>query len=257
MRSILVASLAAVIAVPALAQPFNTYANFSSSRNPAGAWSYGREPAPGGAFTRFDEAFQITPAMPGWRTSGTGLGGPLVGVNPTADDQGVPSSTIVVEPFAAWALPGQGESPLAVFRFTAPRSGRYTISCVFEGLEPGSSGSSNVSVVVHGFVLLSFNVPASSALVADPIQFELTAGDHVDFGAGPGPNGTGVAMRISGSLSIPACPADFNGSGSVDSQDFFDFLTAFFAGDADFNHNGTTDSQDFFDFLTAFFTPCT
>jgi len=52
------------------------------------------------------------------------------------------------------------------------------------------------------------------------------------------------------------CRADFNDDGGVNSQDFFDFIAAFFAGDADFNHSGATNSQDFFDFLTAFFAGC-
>jgi len=54
----------------------------------------------------------------------------------------------------------------------------------------------------------------------------------------------------------PACPADLDMSGEVTSQDFFNFLTAYFAGEADFNGLDGTDSQDFFDFLTAFFTGC-
>jgi hypothetical protein len=69
-------------------------------------------------------------------------------------------------------------------------------------------------------------------------------------------NPCGTATSDPATLTI--CPGDFDCSGAVNSQDFFDFLSAFFALDpsADFNHSGAVDSQDFFDFLTAFFASC-
>ncbi len=68
----------------------------------------------------------------------------------------------------------------------------------------------------------------------------------------------GTVMSVdAGTIPIPGrCAGDFNNDGSVTSQDFFDFLAAFFNANADFNRDGVTNSQDFFDFLGAFFAPC-
>jgi hypothetical protein len=62
---------------------------------------------------------------------------------------------------------------------------------------------------------------------------------------------------IAASVRDPSitCPCDWNHANGVNSQDFFDFLNDFFAGNADFNHMDGTNSQDFFDFLNCFFMP--
>jgi hypothetical protein len=58
---------------------------------------------------------------------------------------------------------------------------------------------------------------------------------------------------------VPACPADFNASGTTNVQDIFDFLAAWFAADPRANINGVggVTVQDIFDFLAAWFAGCT
>lgn len=54
------------------------------------------------------------------------------------------------------------------------------------------------------------------------------------------------------------CPVDFDDNFRVNSQDFFEFINAFFGRDplADMNLDGVVNSQDFFVFLEEFFAGC-
>jgi hypothetical protein len=97
------------------------------------------------------------------------------------------------------------------------------------------------------------NDDACSGL-ASRITFPANAGDRfrirlASFSSTDQGNAT-MTISCSGQ-----CPCDWNHSGTLNSQDFFDFLSDFFTGNADFNMSGSTNSQDFFDFLSCFFAP--
>ena len=54
------------------------------------------------------------------------------------------------------------------------------------------------------------------------------------------------------------CGADYNNNGTIEVQDIFDFLDAWFqqVPASDFNHDGFKNVQDIFDFLSAWFAGC-
>lgn len=54
----------------------------------------------------------------------------------------------------------------------------------------------------------------------------------------------------------PNCFADWNGDGTFDSNDIFEYLNSWFAGDADVNNDGITTADDIFSFLNGWFSVC-
>jgi hypothetical protein len=138
--------------------------------------------------------------------------------------------------------------------YTPAQSGRVTVDTC------GSSFDTKIAMYINApceghstFVACSDD---SCALASKIDNLDVTAGFHyyIRVGGYQGNRGTGT---LSIDFTLP-CRADFNSDGVVNSQDFFDFLTAFFAQtpNADFNGDALVNSQDFFDFLTAFFTGC-
>jgi len=160
----------------------------------------------------------------------------------------------------------------SLFRLVRDSSGRLTFSEAI-ALPPGASPC-NPQVNDAGSILytsegrlveLRRNANGGWVPVADgPFNgyafgrsFSLaTSRDGISADEQTGPDTSNIADEIV--VSVADCAADFNDDGTVNSQDFFDFLTAFFnrSPRADFNDNGSVNSQDFFDFLSAFFAGC-
>lgn len=96
----------------------------------------------------------------------------------------------------------------------------------------------------YGWALLGDELtPQSARRFASREYFEPVQGPH---------------LLVSYVPPTPACPADFNQSGSLTVQDIFDFLAAYFGGEsgADFNGAGGITVQDIFDYLAAYFAGC-
>lgn len=90
-------------------------------------------------------------------------------------------------------------------------------------------------------------------------QSRLYLGVHFRFDAVDGnESGTALGRYVASHMLLPACPADFNGDGSVNGQDVSAFVHALISGDAsaDFDGDGQVDIEDIRAFIAAYTEGC-
>ncbi len=145
-----------------------------------------------------------------------------------------------------WYSNSGGGAPNAdVFTVDISNNGGTTWANV-EVVGPAGPGTSG------GWIYHEFNA-ASIVPLTDAVKMRFIA---EDAGAGSLIEATVDDFVVFTVDCGTPCAPDWNHDGALNSQDFFDFLNSFFAGNADYNRSGATNSQDFFDFLNAFFAGC-
>ncbi len=144
------------------------------------------------------------------------------------------------------------------YRYVAPAGGTLTLdTCgsaydtmiqVFSGSVCPTAASTTLACADDTLACANNRNSQASVSVAAGQSYMIRVGGY----ATTAPIGDG-ALHVA---FTPACPADWNHSGTLTVQDIFDFLNAWFAGAADFNNDTQLTVQDIFDFLNAWFAGC-
>ncbi|HVU64597.1 MAG TPA: CRTAC1 family protein [Phycisphaerales bacterium] len=154
--------------------------------------------------------------------------------------------------------------PLTLYRNDTPGAGSYLRvflnTHASHGLAPNGYGA-HVIVTTggssqHRWITGGSNYLSQSELSAHFGLGSATAVTQLRIEWPDGSVTTRSSIGVDRTITVAACPGDWNADGQVSVQDIFDYLNDWFAGSADVNGSGTTTTQDIFDFLNGWFSGC-
>jgi len=192
-----------VVLLPGAALAFDATAEFSTTQNPNGPWSYGASYGVGSAFNLDSTNTQNYGGvhLSGWLGLSDSAGVPNILHNGTAG-----TITIAVTPYG----PGQlAQSPgysneVSVIRWTAPFSATCTVSAAFTCLSTAAlsvGGSVDVHILQNGQSVYDDNLVTEDSPASFSGPVTVVIGDTIDFavgnsGNGPNEDTTGITATI-------------------------------------------------------------
>jgi hypothetical protein len=140
------------------------------------------------------------------------------------------------------------------FTYTATVNGGLKIdTCTGAGFDTKIAVYSGSGCGVSDANLIGCNDDGGCVAGRSVVSIPITLGSSYMIRVGSAAGATGA-----GTLSLAICRPDFNGSGTLDIQDIFDYLNAWFAGSlrADYNQIDSLTVQDIFDMINGWFAGC-
>jgi hypothetical protein len=197
--------LVAVIALPRTALAYDASADFSTSINPNGVWSYGWSTTLGSAFnldTSNTTAAYGLSGLAGWFSNQSAEGVPSILRNTTANPLAIGTFTQYQPGQLALNMNG---SEYSVLRWTAPSSGQFNIAATFSAVST-IGATSDVHIQTNGISIFDSAVNGFPAPTSFAGTVSLVSGDHIDFAVGFGSNGNDHEDTTALAATIVAVP---------------------------------------------------
>lgn len=178
------AALFAAASAHAVVDPSSHYDNandFSVVSNPNGVWSYGYTMEVGGSFQAFTEKASHVSGLQGWYSQAP-ADFFLPAVYHNASTNLFSAAGVTVSGLTAGFLPGP--EALAIYRFTAPSAGSYSVEA-FVFRQASNPGAVNVYALKDGSTQLQTAfLPLAESYAYWTFNVSLAAGGTLDFAVG-------------------------------------------------------------------------
>lgn len=183
---------------------YDAVSNFSLSSNPNGTWSYlydqglGLQPLP--------DSIQNANAATGLNEWWNGQSQPnSISVCQNTSGGTLTYSTTIVQPPNLLAL--DPEDHTVIVRWTAPESGTWTLTGLFQGIDTSQKAHEVAILENYSTIVLS---PTAISAYGQQVPFSeslpLTAGENLDFVVASTGGYTNFSTGLSATISIPSVP---------------------------------------------------